>query len=69
MRTNIKIETGTDFILEAIIDDLSLNVLLAKLANICLDKAEHVATNWQDKPLAERWEKRGKTLSALSVRI
>ena len=62
-------EIDTSKMLEALIDDIGLNVIIAKLGNICLDKSDHIATNWHDKALAKKWERCGKKLSALSVKI
>ena len=41
--------------LESMIDSTSLYDVLWSLERICLAKAEHVETNWQDKALARQW--------------
>jgi hypothetical protein len=38
--------------LESLIDRTSLQEVLMGLSEICSEKADHVETNWQDKPLA-----------------
>jgi hypothetical protein len=41
--------------LEALIDGCGLSSVLMALSEICGEKSEHVATNWQDKTLARDW--------------
>jgi len=41
--------------LEKLVDSAGLQGVLMALSEICGEKAEHVRTNWQDKPLARRW--------------
>ena len=55
--------------LELLLDKIGLPLLLASLADIANEKAEHVATNWQDQNLAKRWRKAGTALGTLSVRM
>lgn len=43
--------------LEQTVDQLTLARVLELLCGICHEKAEHVATNWQDKPLAQAWRR------------
>jgi hypothetical protein len=38
--------------LEAMIDASSVHHVLALIAGICLEKADHIQANWQDAPLA-----------------
>lgn len=42
--------------LEAMIDSGSLAGLLENLETICLEKAEHLRSNWQDEAAAKAWE-------------
>ncbi len=42
--------------LEAIIDASSLQGVLMALSEICGEKGDHIRANWQDKPLARRWD-------------
>lgn len=43
--------------LENLLDKLGVRGLLEALSIIAVEKADHVATNWQDQRLARRWEK------------
>ena len=54
------------FDLENIIDNSNLQTTLRALANICLEKAEHIRSNWQDESLAKTWEKAAAKIDALS---
>ncbi len=53
--------------LEATIDRFGLRVVTDMLAGICLDKAEHVESNWQDRKLARQWERDSKAFSAIKL--
>ena len=44
-------------ILESLIDSSSLADVLETLAEICDGKSQHIAENWQDKPLAAQWNR------------
>jgi hypothetical protein len=48
--------------LEAMIDGASLRAVVAALADIALDKAEHIRTNWQDGATAGPWTQASKRL-------
>ena len=41
--------------LESLVDAASLQGVLVALAEIAGEKAEHIATNWQDTRLAKDW--------------
>lgn len=43
--------------LEDLVDTTSIAAVVAKLAEIASEKADHVRTNWQDERLAADWEK------------
>jgi hypothetical protein len=49
--------------LEALVDANSISEVLMALALVCFEKAEHVATNWQDKKLAKQWERAGAAIN------
>lgn len=53
--------------LEAAIDRFGLRVVTDMLAGICLDKAEHVESNWQARKLARQWERNSKAFSATKL--
>jgi hypothetical protein len=46
-------------VLEQLIDRTSLETVLQNIGNICVEKAEHIRTNWQDDPLARLWQLAG----------
>jgi hypothetical protein len=68
-RTNLKwskiMELLTDK-LEPILDSSSLMRIIGALAHLCYEKGEHVATNWQDEALAQRWDKAGAYLNKVA---
>jgi hypothetical protein len=41
--------------LEALVDAVGIEAVLQGLSEICGAKAEHIASAWQDTPLAKRW--------------
>ena len=41
---------------ETAIDQNGLYNLLSEIREVCLMKAEHIRTNWQDEPLALQWD-------------
>lgn len=49
--------------LEAFVDKSSLADVLYALSEIALEKADHLATNWQDTASARVWEKAAGKLS------
>lgn len=55
--------------IEAMIDSHTLSDVLAALANICCDKANHIEDNWQDGVTAQPWIKASGKLQTLAVRI
>lgn len=55
--------------LEEMIDKAGLYAVLSELAIICGEKAEHIATNWQDKALASSWARTQGQLDKLASRL
>lgn len=47
-------------VLEGMVDAMGLGKVLDLLADICVDKANHVQTNWQDKITAATWTQAGR---------
>ena len=43
--------------IEGLIDRHSLNYVLNCVAQICFEKADHVQSTWNDKPLSDQLEK------------
>jgi len=54
--------------IETLIDIYSLSEVIEALSDICMEKAEHVETNWQDHTLAKIWRKDGLRLNKLKTR-
>lgn len=52
-------------VLEATVDRYSLSEILAILADIAHDKAEHIEVNWQDLATAEEWIKANNKISEI----
>jgi hypothetical protein len=42
--------------LERLIDHHGIAEILIALSEICGAKADHIRANWQDRPLARRWQ-------------
>lgn len=51
--------------LESMIDKSSLNDVLAMLAEICHEKADHLRCNWQDEAAAKEWERLANRISKI----
>lgn len=55
--------------LESLIDKHGLYGVVLAIESICHGKAEHLASNWQDKDAAKRWQSAGKELDKLHSRL
>lgn len=55
--------------LESLIDKFTLHVVLAGLGDVCMEKAEHIGSNWQDDKLAERWARKGMDCTKLALKV
>lgn len=53
--------------LEPLVDRTSLSDVVLALARVCNEKAEHIATNWQDAGLARVWDRAAGRLDKASV--
>jgi len=62
-------ETNITYILENLIDSESLLHVLTGLELICLEKADHIRANWQDKTTAKTWDKDAKTIQSILTKI
>lgn len=61
---------GEDIIvetLEPLVDKHGMTHVLAGLALMCFEKAEHLRVNWQDIPSAKTWERAGKRVEELAA--
>jgi hypothetical protein len=52
--------------LESIVDRVGLDTLLDCLSAVCDDKAEHLASNWQDGAASKCWESASWKVAKLS---
>lgn len=55
--------------LEGMVDRASVAAVLEALGDICFEKADHLREAWQDYGAAKTWEKDGKRLHALSLKV
>lgn len=55
--------------LEQIIDRSSVYAVLMAITRIIAWKAEHIRSNWQDEQTAKVWERTGKHLEYLALKI
>jgi hypothetical protein len=54
-------------ILESLIDASTLADVLDSLSEIAYDKAQHIAENWQDGPLATHWNQAAKRVETCAA--
>ena len=55
--------------LEDMIDTHTVEGLLNMLADICVEKAEHITTTWEDAVAAAAWRRSAKMLTTLAGKI
>jgi hypothetical protein len=55
--------------LEAIVDSMGLEQTVRALGEICGEKAEHIAVNWQDANTAKPWAKAGALIDVLAIKL
>jgi hypothetical protein len=51
--------------LEQLVDRHGLYRIAEALAAVCEDKADHLVSNWQDRPAAGRWSRASNAISRL----
>lgn len=51
--------------MERLVDAHGLQGIASVLADVCLEKAEHVSTTWGDENLARAWQRAGELLTWL----
>lgn len=56
-------------VLERMIDLVGLPDVLGALEFVCAQKADHVASNWQDASLSKAWERAMAALEAAEAKI
>jgi hypothetical protein len=55
--------------LELMVDRHGPVEVLWMLAQVCADKADHLATDWQDESSAKQWEKRMGKIESVASRL
>ncbi len=50
-------EKEIDVAIEGLIDTQSLTTVLDSISRICSEKADHIRVSYNDKSLANKWEK------------
>lgn len=55
--------------LETLLDSSNMLAVLDDLIQICNEKSEHVATNWQDDRLAAAWDDYADALNSAVAKI
>ena len=56
--------------LETLIDQYpTLTEFLAAVSDICHEKAEHIASNWQDAETAKAWRRTAVTVAKASAAV
>jgi len=55
--------------LESLVDHSTLFDVIQSLHLLCLEKAEHIETTWQDKVVARPWRKAASSLLSSSRSI
>lgn len=55
--------------IEKLVDASSVQSIIEALAVVCYEKAEHIRSSYNDKPLARQWEKNGNLVIKLSSKI
>ena len=56
-------------LLEAWIDKHGLSEVVATIADLCDEKAQHIRTNWQDEQTASVWESAARHMNNADSKI
>lgn len=56
-------------ILETFIDKYGIVDVLSGISYICGEKAEHIATNWQDTKTAKHWIKLSESIDKAGAKL
>ena len=54
-------------VLEGLVDQAGLAVTIDALATVCVAKAEHLKSNWQDEVAARPWTRLGLRLDTVAT--
>jgi hypothetical protein len=63
-----KMEARVLEVLEKLVDAHGLHGVLEALREVCYNKANHIASNWQDTALANVWDSWAKSLDHTAAR-
>jgi hypothetical protein len=55
--------------LEALVDAHSVRAVLLDLAFICVEKADHLRSNWQDEVTAKAWDRASKICDKAQLKV
>ncbi len=55
--------------LERMVDKHAIEEVITALADVCAEKADHIAVNWQDHTLAATWSATSKELAAIASKL
>lgn len=69
MTTDLQLLCKAEDELEALIDKYGLRAVATSLETVCYDKAEHIESNWQDRPLARQWRNAAKACHVLWSKV
>lgn len=58
-----------EYSLEEIIDAIGLKETFQAMAKICLEKADHIRSSYDDKTLAKSWEHDSKVIDKIILKI
>lgn len=67
--TAMRVDETRKLRLEEMIDGSSVKEVLDMIGTICSEKGDHIRGNWQDEPMARRWERVGQRCDKLSESI
>lgn len=55
--------------IETMVDRDSVALVVRTLSIVCTEKADHIATTWQDAALAREWRAAARMLDGLAERL
>ncbi len=62
MTTEIRAHNEVLATLEALVDGKGVRYAIEALAEVASAKADHIRENWQDEPLAAKWDRKAAKL-------
>lgn len=67
--SDVVVIANTTFAIETLIDTLGVDGLLEAMAEICIEKAEHIGSNYGDLSLAAHWRGKGIRLEKQAAKF